>query len=502
MSVQRGDLLPHDAMRAAEIFAITDIGKGTIFDLLMYGAIGLVCSAAIASPAGFLVGAGGFVASLVQKASKARSRGREIIQMSDADLTASLADNDRAILTTLINACPQLQESLESTPTATELCANPETLQQGPIPQPVANSSVLSKHPQLQNIPLGNVAHTLAKQLKPTIISARPRVGKGIFFSYLSQYAKQLHGASVWMLQPKPAVSELGYWKHVDRFLGINLEDYPKDCPEVAAQMTQFFQAWRDQTHRPTLLGIDELVKLQAMQPKWTKDFLIPQMLVEGSSGETAQRYLYIITQSPLVSDLGMSGGNRSAFDFMTIETAATLEHTESVKKSIATLKSIPEAEDYAVSPVGCLVFHSGFARWAAIPEYPVPTIGPDDQLCPELQALTKTSPSGEFVVVTAGPDWEPMDVPVIPAAPSTAPLSDRDTVTAFFIQRNLQKPYSAGQLKALYRLCEHLETVELETILYDLSEPNGEQTSLLSRIDPKGRSKVRKYYLDSDEDA
>jgi hypothetical protein len=172
--------------------------------------------------------------------------------------------------------------------------------------------------------------------------------------------------------------------------LGLNLEDYPKDDPQVAAQMTAFFLAWRSQAYRPTLLVIDELVKIQAMQPKWYKDFLIPQCIVEGSSGETDKRYLYLVTQSPLVGDLGMSGGNRSTFDFMAIEKASTSEHLESVRKSVTSLRSTPSAADYQRSPVGCLAFHSGAGCWFAVPEYGVPRIAAGDELCAELLALVR----------------------------------------------------------------------------------------------------------------
>jgi hypothetical protein len=228
-------------------------------------------------------------------------------------------------------------------------------------------------HPQLANIIVGDIALSLAHKLKPTIISARPRVGKGIITSHAIGHVKQRHGATVWVLQPKPAPTELAYWKHADRFLALNLEDYPVDDPDIALKLTAFFMEWRSQPHRPTLLVVDELIKIQAMQPKWYKSQFIPQVLVEGSSGETDGRYLWCITQSPLVSDLGMSGGNRSAFDFMAIERWETTDHAESVRKSVSSLNSIPAEADYQKSPVGCLMYHSAYGRWGRRPGIPHP---------------------------------------------------------------------------------------------------------------------------------
>lgn len=274
----------------------------------------------------------------------------------------------------------------------------PETQAQKAIPpsyvspQAQAMTRTLTQTQSGQGIQVIDVARAIAHNLKPLIISARPRVGKGIITSQAIHLAKQQHGVMVWMIQPKPHRDELGYWQECDRFLGLNLEDFDKNDDQVATQLTEFFLEWRAQAHRPVILIIDELVKLQAMQPKWYKDFLIPQCLVEGSSGETDRRFLWLMTQSPLVSDLGMSGGNRSAFEFMTLQKADTQEHLESAKKSLSSLKAIPSPEDYARSPVGCLAFHSAYNGWAAVPRYPVPTLTPDRVLSDGLRTTVKTS--------------------------------------------------------------------------------------------------------------
>ncbi len=259
-------------------------------------------------------------------------------------------------------------------------------------PEKPAQSGI---HSQLLNIQCGDIAEVVTRKLKPLFLTARPRVGKSIFTAHAIAHAKQRYGAAVWVLQPKPTPSELGYWKQADRFLGLYLEDYPIDDPAIADKMTAFFMEWRASPSRPILLVIDELVKIQAMQPTWYKKFLIPQCVVEGSSGETDHRFLWLLTQSPLVSDLGMSGGNRSVFDFMTLQTIDSKEHGESVKRSVSSLKALPADQDFKKSPEGVLAFHSSFGSWAAVPSYPVPKILPTDRLCPEIMALV---PSGSVV--------------------------------------------------------------------------------------------------------
>lgn len=254
-----------------------------------------------------------------------------------------------------------------------------------PEPEPIAQKGI---HRQLLNIECGDVAHILAHTLKPLLLTARPRVGKGILISHAIAHAKKLHGASVWVIQPKPTPGELGYWKQADRFLGFYVEDYEIDDPAIAEQLTTFFRAWRSSPGRPTILFIDELAKLKAMQPTWYKKFFIPQCVVEGSSGETEHRFLWLATISPLIGDLGISGGDRSVFDIVTLQTVATRDHRESVKKSVASLEALPTDEHFKISPVGTLIFHSAIGSWGAVPSYPVPQILPSDRLCPEIMAL------------------------------------------------------------------------------------------------------------------
>lgn len=126
------------------------------------------------------------------------------------------------------------------------------------------------------------------------------------------------------------------------------------------------------------------------MQPTWYKKFLLPQLVVESSSGETDDRFVWLMTVSPLVGDLGLSGGDRSSFDIVTLQKVESRDHRESVKKSVPSLEALPTDDDFKKSPVGTLVFHSAIGSWAAVPSYPVPQIQKGDRLCPEIHALVQ----------------------------------------------------------------------------------------------------------------
>jgi hypothetical protein len=311
-----------------------------------------------------------------------RERLEAFKHIAQGQILEYLPDADREVFESLLTEKPT-EQGLQNPDDQAMPRSEPETQTQKGI------------HRQLLNIECGDVAQVIAHTLKPLFLTARPQTGKGILIAHAIAHAKQIHAAAVWVIQPKPTPKELGYWKQADRFLGLYLENYPVDDPAIAERLTTFFREWRATSHRPVILVIDELIKIQMMQPKWYKQFLIPQCLVEGSSGETDQRFLWVITQSPLVSDLGMSGGNRSVFDIMTLQTIESREHRESFRKSVASLEALPQDEHFQISPEGILAFHSAIGLWAAVPSYPVPKILPGDRLCPEVRALV---PVGSIV--------------------------------------------------------------------------------------------------------
>ncbi len=318
-----------------------------------------------------------------------RGRLEAFKHIAQGQILEYLPDEEREFFEPLLTGKPTEQE-----------IQNPED--QGAAPTEPETVTQKGIHRQLQNIECGDVALVITQELKPLIISARPRTGKGILSAQAIARAKQLHGASVWVIQPKPAPDELGYWKQADRFLGFYVEDYEVDEPAIAEKLTTFVREWRASPHRPTILLIDELAKVKAMQPTWYKEFFLPQCVVEGSSGETDKRLLWLLTVSPLVGDLGLSGGDRSVFDIMTLQTVASRDHRASFKKSVASLEALPTDDDFKKSPVGTLIFHSAIGLWAAVPSYPVPKILPTDRLCPEVRALV---PVGSVVGSHPEPD-------------------------------------------------------------------------------------------------
>jgi len=240
--------------------------------------------------------------------------------------------------------------------------------------QPEGTTATQNTAGQNRGLTIVDLPRAMGQQLHPTIISAKPRIGKGMVVQSAWRWAKKLHpGITVWVIDPKPHPTERAYWQGVDRYWGQMIEDYPQNDEAIATELTEFIHEWRAQGSRPTLLIIDELVKLEAILPKWYKDFLIPTMKVEASSGETDQRFLWVIAQSPQVKDLGLSGGSRAVFDFLTLQRADSIDHAERVRASIGAIKSIPTAEEFASVPSGVAFWHSRVNRWGGVPLLEVP---------------------------------------------------------------------------------------------------------------------------------
>jgi hypothetical protein len=283
------------------------------------------------------------------------------IQRINGGFVAEYLDGDDRV------SYEQDMKALETIDAPAVPAAPPQDEPQKPAPPTVAA-------PQPNVLQVVELPRAMGQALHPCIISAKPRIGKGMVIAAAWRHAKIAHpGITVWMLDPKPHPTEAGYWQGTDRYWGRMIENFAQNDESIAAELTDYIQEWRAQGNRPTLMIIDELVKLEAVLPKWYRDFLIPTLKVEASSGETDQRFLWAIAQSPQVKDLGLTGGSRSTFDFLTLQRADSLDHAERVKASISAIKNIPTPEAFESVPSGVAFWHSRCNRWGGVPLLPVP---------------------------------------------------------------------------------------------------------------------------------
>jgi hypothetical protein len=170
------------------------------------------------------------------------------------------------------------------------------------------------------------------------------------------------------------------------------------DIEATQESMQEFIFAWRQIPQRPKILIIDELAMLKVTFKTWYESFLKPQLVMELSSGETDDRALWAMTQSSLVGDIGVSGGMRSTFDLLTLQTPTSQGHLESLRASDKTIPPIddPALFERSFSPKQAVFYHSALDEWLPMVAYEVPNAKPE---------LGELSYPGETRLVTSEND-------------------------------------------------------------------------------------------------
>lgn len=228
-------------------------------------------------------------------------------------------------------------------------------------------------------LPVTDIAEIMGRLLKPTIISALPRSGKGVLLANAWRSAKRHHpDLKVFVIDPKAHPDESGYWAGCDRVLAKRFDQIPVNDADTISEVEAFIDEWRNDPAPKKLLIFDEQILVDSKLPKWAKENIPALAKSESSAGETWQRYLWLVMQSPLVKDIGLSGGSRSIFAFCAIATNRPVEGMNPAAwmksaKASDFIPSIPTDEQFQNSPRGVLCHSSLVGNWAAMPEYPVP---------------------------------------------------------------------------------------------------------------------------------
>lgn len=158
-----------------------------------------------------------------------------------------------------------------------------------------------------------DLALQMAQRLTSRIVCAAPRTGKGLLIFNALEHIRRLRpDIELWALDIKADPGENGYYQHfaIDKLLRINLMGFDKP-PSADERIGNFFRAFSQSTAVTKLLWLNEGVSLSAKLDKalWKniQDFAVG-LCSAGSTGNDGQtgRFLWIDTQSPNVSDLGL----------------------------------------------------------------------------------------------------------------------------------------------------------------------------------------------------
>jgi len=237
----------------------------------------------------------------------------------DNALTSRL-EQDLGIVAVEEVATPTIAPQSESLPAATDS-------------GPVATSSPIGNHTRLravevsaspaaetsvQNAKPFDVTYDLGTNPQSALIAGVPGAGKGMIASNAIRHMKAKRPElTVMVIDPKADEKESGYWAGVANVIErlAFAENDPDDCATWLLLKIQQFQ----RLPTPKLLVMDEgavIVQFLKLAHKDIKAMGRLKAFIAhiSSMGDSAESWLWFITQMVNVDDLGISGGFRSIF--------------------------------------------------------------------------------------------------------------------------------------------------------------------------------------------
>jgi len=246
-----------------------------------------------------------------------------------------------------------------------------------------------------------DIALEMAKVPKSTIIAASPRVGKGVVVSMAIAYLKQLHpDLEIWLIDPKDEPTERHYWAGIDpdKRCHFDLRDFDVDVEGAIEVFSEHLTRFNRSPKHRKLLIIDEFVTLNQKCAgtfmNQLKDFIVGIC----SSGEVNPdmgigRFVWAITQSPYVSDLG----------FKTKAALATFQRIFLLSKASINLYQLAVSASFVpagfeqkmnrlLEATGRIFYYSRTDYWRPIPIYNLSKSSTDNGLREKLEGLLPTT--------------------------------------------------------------------------------------------------------------
>jgi len=244
-----------------------------------------------------------------------------------------------------------------------------------------------------------DIALSMAKIPKSTIIAASPRVGKGIVVSMAIAHLRQLHpDLEIWLIDPKDEPTERHYWSQIDldKRCHFDLRPFDVDVEAAIEVFTEHLTRFNSSLSYRKLLIIDEFVTLNQKCAGTfmtrLKDFIVGIC----SSGEVNPdlglgRFAWVITQSPYVSDIGF----KTKAALVTFQRVFLLNKASIHLYPLAVSASFVPAgfEDKIarlMKATGRVFYYSRTDSWHPVPNYKLTNSTTDSQLRSKLEGLVK----------------------------------------------------------------------------------------------------------------
>ena len=245
--------------------------------------------------------------------------------------------------------------------------------------QPIA-PGLAAAAPSMQHIvsPVWNPAQDLGENPQSALIVGVPGSGKGMMVSNAIRVLKsKVPNLKVFVIDPKASPKERGYWTSIaDEYRAFSLKNC-EDPDEGAAWLLSCMDAFR-RLPGPKLCIFDELMTAATeLELSDSKMKALPKLkkFVVGlvGQGDSEAEWLWAMTQSPQVKDLGMSGGVRANLRVIGLVSPKNMTAVE----ALVSTQLIPKPDGgmdelrsiMAASPVGRAVFDGKIARWLPMPK-------------------------------------------------------------------------------------------------------------------------------------
>jgi hypothetical protein len=368
--------------------------------------------------------------------------GRSVTR-SDSDVGASASIANGSVPSSSQSLPPQPGPVAKEVPTI-EVEATP--VEEKPTQIEVTASSVPNPPtvtPTSSKLEPVDIALKMAEVPKSTIIAASPRVGKGVVVSMAIAYLRQLHpNLEIWLIDPKDEPTERHYWSLIDpdKRCHFDLRDFDVDVETAIEVFSEHITRFnRSEAHRKLLI-IDEFVTLNqkcaGQFMNQLKDFVVGIC----SSGEVNPdmgigRFVWAITQSPYVSDLG----------FKTKAALATFQRIFLLNKASVHLYSLAVSASFVpagfdqklnrlLEPTGRVFYYSRTDSWHPIPSYQLSNQSSDSSLREKLEGLLpRTSQLPENHPEAAGNAGSSSQNSEAPEAPREEALPDNEEWRKYF---------------------------------------------------------------------
>ena len=321
----------------------------------------------------------GVLTAIANKLSQGESNSK-VASAYEATFRAYRRGDDEFIAKVVATATPQ-EITQQPAPTAPTQIQTPQTDTQ-PIavaPTYASQPSTQAAAPSMSHItsPVWNPAEDLGQNPQSALIVGVPGSGKGMLVSNAIRTLKAKHpDLKIFVIDPKASPKERGYWEGIsDVYRAFSLKDC--DDPDEGAEWLLACMSEFRRLPGPKLCIFDELMTASTELGLANKDLKALQRLkkfVVGliGQGDSEGEWLWAMTQSPQVADMGMSGGVRAnlrAIGLVSPKNLAAVEAMTSTKLIPPPPGGIDELRRIMKnSPVGRAVFDGKISRWLPMP--------------------------------------------------------------------------------------------------------------------------------------